>query len=564
MPLALAQQLAETMLGSPRILQSLKIKLPVDLETVSVVPLLALSLVNASAQDPERPQISFRDLISALTRSSFPGEQIFLGELSHKTTTFGNPQEFRYPVMSYLTSVYSEWNGHAGSRLSQVWAAWTMTLVSTYASYDTESEAQSVLAMPVIVTILQGAPELVAANAFLANAFASSSDLTDLLAECPAVYDALDNAAHQAEDAAAAEVRGTTKSAPSSPAPAAKTQVDFSAEPGWKLYDHAEVASALKACVDARPGASNPMTPGEKPSARVLLLEKLAKSSAVREVVQLPKSFDFLQDLRSRFPHFKDVIDFLERHFALYGSGEDGSPAQFPPILLRGSAGIGKTFFGQTLAEHLKVRFEERDLSIMSDSMVISGMASTWKDSAPGLVFETLANHGQANPLILLNEVDKCTVFGREHRSPMSAMYALLEKRSAKNWADEFAAIPIDTTRVNWILTANNGEIPAPILSRVQVFDVRNPTVEEQRAIVRHIWTDLVTRDFPKGSGFSTDLPDDVCEFGTSLSSREVGKILMHGAGEAVLSQRRTLTVADLHKVRLQTSGSGEQRRVGF
>jgi len=278
------------------------------------------------------------------------------------------------------------------------------------------------------------------------------------------------------------------------------------------------------------------------------LLRFMADNDPRRQLVEVPAG-DPLAAMYRRFPHFNEVLDEIRRALALAGCGSAGKPACFPPILLRGEPGTGKTYFAQELARVLQLHFVERDLAVMSEAFVITGQDAGWKNSKPGIVFDSLVNGPTANPLILLNEADKVSD-GSTKNSPMAAMYALLEPESARRFADEFIPVSIDATRVNWILTANDGWIPPPVLTRLEVFDIRLPTPAECRLIAASVWESMCDRTMPPDHGFPRELGEPLLGYMAKCSPRVMRKMLTRAAGCAVLSERKHLLLEDLEEAK--------------
>lgn len=270
-----------------------------------------------------------------------------------------------------------------------------------------------------------------------------------------------------------------------------------------------------------------------------------------------------LDDLRQRFPHFGEVLDYLERHLALSGCGQHGPVVHMPPVLLRGEPGCGKTYFAQELARVLGLHFLERDLSVATDAFVLSGMDSGWKNSKPGLVLEALLHQQNANPLVCLNEVDKVKTI-HSGSSPLSALYALLEPTSAAQFVDEFVGIPVNAAKVNWVLTANNEPIPEPILSRLEVFELSMPTQEQTRQIARSVWMSLLQRTLPEGHAFDTVLDNDVLELLQTMSPRLLRKALTYAAAGAVQEGRRHLLADDLLRLPARYQPAYKKSVMGF
>jgi ATP-dependent Lon protease len=326
---------------------------------------------------------------------------------------------------------------------------------------------------------------------------------------------------------------------PAAAAPARVAPAVDASKPSVVVYERAAAVSV----VQRLPQSAHPL---EGNAQQRNLLTFMADNDGVRQLVEVPDG-DPLAQMHRKFPHFSEVLDLVRRSLALAGCGADGKPVSMPPILLRGEPGTGKTFFAQELARVLKLHFVERDLSVTSDAFVISGMDSGWKNSKPGIVFEALVNGTSANPLILLNEVDKASTTG-SHNSPLAPMYALLEPTSASRFSDEFIPVSLDASRVNWILTANNGEIPAPVLSRLEVFDIRLPTQDECRMIAGSVWESLCERGMPKGHGFSAALGEPMLDYMSRCSPRVMRKMLALAAGNAVLDGRKHLLLDDLEQ----------------
>ncbi len=310
-------------------------------------------------------------------------------------------------------------------------------------------------------------------------------------------------------------------------------------KPAHRLFNPAKAAAALQRLPSS-------FMPGEGNAQQRRLLDQMSNDTGWRNLTETPSATP-LDSLRERFPHFEKVIDHIEASLALSACGEDGRTVRIAPLLLRGAPGCGKTYFAQELAKVLQTEYVERDLSVTSEAFVIAGMDSTWKNSKPGVVFDALVNGKAANPVICLNEVDKAKSSGT-HNSPMAALYALLEPTSAEAFTDEFIPVPLDASRVVWVLTANDGDIPEPILSRLEVFNIENPTPEQCRTIAQSVWKSLCEKLLPRGHGFPEQLSKDVLDEMQSMSPRLMRKALTAAAGNAALSGRKVVEPQDLSR----------------
>ena len=115
-------------------------------------------------------------------------------------------------------------------------------------------------------------------------------------------------------------------------------------------------------------------------------------------------------------------------------------------------------------------------MSSLTAGWVLSGASSQWKGARPGKVFETLVDGQYANPVMVVDEIDKAR--GEHAYDPMGALYSLLELDTAGSFTDEFAEVAIDASQVIWVATANDERaIPDPILNRMNVYaGARCPT----------------------------------------------------------------------------------------
>lgn len=329
--------------------------------------------------------------------------------------------------------------------------------------------------------------------------------------------------------------------APAQEAPQPLTEAQTGAtgdNPFMQVFDRKEVLEMLDR-INSQPGGA-----GEENKKQLGLIQRMSNELGRRPLVQFSQP-DALMELYERFPHFSPVLDFVRSSLALSACGEEGAPAYVPPILLRGAPGAGKTYFAQELARVLETPFIERDLSVTSAAFVLNGMDSTWKNSKPGVVFEALVSGKTANPLILLNEVDKAAKTGSTS-SPIAPLHALLEPTSASRFVDEFVPVPLDASKVIWVLTANNEHIPEPILSRLEVFDIPEPTPAECQKIAQSVWASVCERALPKGHGFPDKLTQALLERMSRLSPRIMRKALTHAASQAVLDNRKYLQIQDL------------------
>lgn len=291
------------------------------------------------------------------------------------------------------------------------------------------------------------------------------------------------------------------------------------------------------------------------------LLSRMSGERGLRPLSPAPE-VDALDELQERFPHFAEVLSFVRMNLALSRCGTGPSSVYFPPLLLRGGPGLGKSYFAQELARALGCTYEERDLATTSEAFVLAGMDPSWKGSKAGLVFEAVYLGRWANPVLCLNEVDKAREGGSSN-SPMSALFSLLEPSTSRLFKDEFVGLPVDASRVNWVLTANDGHIPGPVLDRLEPFDIPSPSVDQCVAIARSVWKFVCRQSFPSGHPFDEELAEELAAFASRLSPRAMRRAFHRAAGLAAIAGRNQLDIEDLESASKAIVPSG-RRAIGF
>ena len=267
-----------------------------------------------------------------------------------------------------------------------------------------------------------------------------------------------------------------------------------------------------------------------------------------------PSGLPAMAHLYDELPNFHDVLDDLKRQLALCTDSRDA--LEITPMLLLGPPGVGKTHFAREMAQLLGTGMGFVSMSSLTAGWVLSGASSQWKGAKAGKVFETLVDGQYANPVMVVDEIDKT---GGDHAyDPLGALYGLLEHDTAHTFIDEFAEVPIDASQVIWVATANDARgIPDPILNRMNVFDIEAPDEEAARKIASKLYRGI-RADHDWGQQFEPDLRDDVLDAMAHCAPREMRRALMTAFGNAKLDGRDVIEVRDLPEQ------GGRRKPIGF
>lgn len=299
--------------------------------------------------------------------------------------------------------------------------------------------------------------------------------------------------------------------------------------------------------------ALNDLPPGANESLRATY-EKMIKAGGTRFCVK-PASLPTMDALYDELPNFSEVLDDIRKQLALCVETDD--PLEVTPMLLLGRPGIGKTHFAKRLSKLLGTGYGFVGMSSLTAGWVLSGASSQWKNAKPGKVFDTLVQGDYANPVMVIDEIDKAT--GDQQYDPLGALYTLLEQDTAREFNDEFAEVPIDASEVIWVATANDARgIPEPILNRMNVYEIPEPDFDGACRIANTIYREI--RDSHHwGERFPVGLEDLALDKAASLSPREMRRIILNAFGNARLNKRDYVHADDI-----DTERGMRKQRMGF
>lgn len=264
--------------------------------------------------------------------------------------------------------------------------------------------------------------------------------------------------------------------------------------------------------------------------------DKIAKVKKYIDKIQVCKpvlkvtDFDIFNSLNNDCPNFKEVSKFYKGNFVLNNSKYllDKTYCAPTPILLLGEPGIGKTHFAKKLAKLLGTSFHFLDANSITASWVLTGSSGQWQNADAGIIFKYILESNTVSPVVILDEIDKLSQ-GKNY-DPFSVFHQMFEPENSSHFKDEFLNVTFDASKIIYILTANNANnIPESLLSRMRVFDIQRPKIEEMKIIAQNIYHELIGNS----PLLASNLPDNILDKLVDLPPRDIKKQITN----AVFSQ---------------------------
>lgn len=190
--------------------------------------------------------------------------------------------------------------------------------------------------------------------------------------------------------------------------------------------------------------------------------------------------------LRARAPWYAHAIALLDQQWRL--QLWLGKPwIHFRPLLLMGPPGCGKSHLARMIAQRAGTGHSVLSLAGVADSTTIEGTPRGFTNATPCFPALAMAQHQTANPIVVIEEVDKAQN-NRRHGDPVASLLTLIKPGTARHYWDRCLMAPCDLSHVNWILTANSlDQLSAPLRSRLDIVQMEGPSLEHFNCLISNL-----------------------------------------------------------------------------
>jgi ATP-dependent Lon protease len=228
-----------------------------------------------------------------------------------------------------------------------------------------------------------------------------------------------------------------------------------------------------------------------------------------------------------------------------------------PILCFYGPPGVGKTSLGKSIAEALGRKYIRMSLGGVHDESEIRGHRKTYIGAMPGRIIQSIKKSGIANPVFVLDEIDK---LGRSnHGDPSSALLEVLDPEQNATFYDNYVETEFDLSKVMFVATANSmSTVQGPLRDRMEIIEVNGYTLEEKIEIAkRHLLPKQIEEHGIGKKDISVDkkvleklIEEHTNESGVRGLDKMIAKLVRNRAREIAMDEKfdSKITTEDLFK----------------
>jgi hypothetical protein len=257
----------------------------------------------------------------------------------------------------------------------------------------------------------------------------------------------------------------------------------------------------------------------------------------------MPDPDELAINLLAEFPWAGEVVGAIceELHLVRRLAGQ---AFRLPPLLLLGDPGIGKSTFAKRFCALANVPSAVVFAGGATDNRSLAGTARGWSSATPCFPLTTIRRYMTANPIILVEEIDKSGGSARNGRLA-DTLTAMLDPTVHGAWLDECLQVAVDLSRVTWLLTANRlDQVPPAIRARCRIVSFPRPRPQDFDVLLSGVLRDIAD-EYEVEPQVLPDLPVEA--IGEMRRGFEAGRLQARQLANLVRRLLSSQTMAERH-----------------